>query len=110
MTLRADVNRPGSQDDMVSNWEPAHSLVEDAISAAEMAPRLLATAVTRLPLCLWRARGHPAASQLSFVSRSVLCSLSGQGQAVPLVRAFCWKVLSLSFFLCGYPTVGVAIS
>ena len=29
-TLLADVNHPGSQEDMVSNWEPAHSLVEDA--------------------------------------------------------------------------------
>ena len=30
MTLLADVNRAGSQEDLVSNWEPAHSLVEDA--------------------------------------------------------------------------------
>ena len=29
-TLLADVNCPGSQEDMVSNWKPAHSLVEDA--------------------------------------------------------------------------------
>ena len=29
-TLLADVNHPGSQEDVVSNWEPAHSLVEDA--------------------------------------------------------------------------------
>ena len=29
MTLLADVNHPGSQEDMVSNWKPAHSLVED---------------------------------------------------------------------------------
>ena len=38
MTLLVDVNRPGSQEDLVSNWEPAHSLVEDAISVAEIAP------------------------------------------------------------------------
>ena len=30
MTLLADVNHPGSQEDVVSNWEPARSLVEDA--------------------------------------------------------------------------------
>ena len=30
VTLLAGVNRPGSQEDMVSNWEPTHSLVEDA--------------------------------------------------------------------------------
>ena len=29
-TLLAGVNRPGSQEDLVSNWEPVHSLVEDA--------------------------------------------------------------------------------
>ena len=35
MTLLADVNHLGSQEDEVSSWEPAHSLVEDAISGAE---------------------------------------------------------------------------
>ena len=29
-TLLADINHPGSQEDIVSNWEPAHSVVEDA--------------------------------------------------------------------------------
>ena len=29
-TLLADVNHPGSQEDVVSNWEPAPSLAEDA--------------------------------------------------------------------------------
>ena len=38
MTLLADVNCPGSQEDLVINWEPAHSLVEDAISGAKVAP------------------------------------------------------------------------
>ena len=33
----ADVNRPGSQEDLVSNWEPARSLVEDAYSGAKIA-------------------------------------------------------------------------
>ena len=36
MTLLVDVNHPGSQKDLVSNWEPAHSLVEDVISRVEM--------------------------------------------------------------------------
>ena len=39
-TLLADVNCPGSQEDLVRNCEPAHSLVEDAISGAEITPRL----------------------------------------------------------------------
>ena len=36
--LLVDVNRPGYQEDLVSNWEPACSLVEDAISVAKIAP------------------------------------------------------------------------
>ena len=53
-TLLLDVNRPGSQEDLVSNWETAHSLMEDAISVVEIAPRLQALAVARLALSLWR--------------------------------------------------------
>ena len=49
VTLLADVNHPGSQEDFTSNWEPAHSLVEDAVPGAEIAPRLLALGV---PACL----------------------------------------------------------
>ena len=52
MTLLADVNRPGSQEDLVSNWKPARSLLEDAVSGAEFALCLPALAVTCLPLCL----------------------------------------------------------
>ena len=84
-TLLADVNRPGSQEDLVSNWEPAHNLVEDAISGAEIAPCLLALAVTSLPLCLWWENG-PVRRQLA---SSILCSMS----------VFLWESsLSLSFF------------
>ena len=36
-TLPVDVNRTGSQEDLVNNWEPAHSLVEDAISGGKIA-------------------------------------------------------------------------
>ena len=45
-----DVNCPGSQEDLVSNWEPARSLVEDAVSGAEVASCLLALSVACLPL------------------------------------------------------------
>ena len=38
MTLLTDVNHPGSQEDLVSIWEAARSLVEDATSGAEIAP------------------------------------------------------------------------
>ena len=43
VTLLADINRPGSQEDLVSNWEPA-------VSGAEIALCLLALAVASLPL------------------------------------------------------------
>ena len=46
MTLLVGVNHPGSQEDLVSRWEPARSLVEDAISGAEFAPCLPAMAVS----------------------------------------------------------------
>ena len=48
--LLADSNHPGSQEDLISNWEPAHSLVEDAVSGAEIAPYPPALAGVRLPL------------------------------------------------------------
>ena len=63
MTLLVDVNRPGSQEDLVSNWEPAHSLVEDAISGAEIAPRLPALAAACLPPSLQLGDG-PVHSRL----------------------------------------------
>ena len=58
VTLLADVNHPGSQKDMVSNWQPTPSLVEVAVSGAEIAPApcLPTLAVTHLPLCLQRGR------------------------------------------------------
>ena len=74
VTLLADRNRPGSQECMVSYWDPAHYLVEDVISGAKTAaaPCLLILAVTHLPLCfrggrtlngsqlalLWYSLGH----------------------------------------------------
>ena len=53
-TLLADVSHPGSQEDVVSDWQPAHSLVENVVSGAEIAvaPCLPALAVTHLHLCL----------------------------------------------------------
>ena len=74
-TLLADVNRPISQEDVVCNWEPAPSLVEDAISGAKIAPRLPALAVVCLPLCLWCGGGagwQPASSPLAFSQSFVL--------------------------------------
>ena len=57
---------PGSQEDLVSYGKPAHSLVEDAISGAEIAPSLLALAVACLPLCLQHGEG-PVCSLLALL-------------------------------------------
>ena len=65
--LLEDVNCPGSQEDLVSNWGPAHSLVEDAISGAEIAPFQLWLS----PACLWWGMGQTTSD-----IRSVLCSVS----------------------------------
>ena len=81
VTLLADVNLPGSQEDLVSNWEPARSLVEDAISGAELAPCLKALAATHLPPYLRWWMGWSVAGYLYFGIFSVLCSVSGP--AVP---------------------------
>ena len=59
--LLMDVNRPRHQEDLVSNWKPARSLVEDAISGAKIAPHLPVLAVARLPLCLWWGMGWSTA-------------------------------------------------
>ena len=69
-----DVNCPGSQEDLVSNWESVRSLVEDALSGVEFAPHLLALAVTHMPLCLWQGMGQSAAgsSHLVFAQSFVL--------------------------------------
>ena len=60
-----DVNHPGSQEDMVSSWEPIHSLVEDAVYGPEMAaaPCLPALAVTACPSASgWGGSGLQQAS------------------------------------------------
>ena len=63
-TLLVDVNCPGSQEDLVSNWEPAHSLVNDAVSGAEIAPCQL----WLLPACLLPLVGDgPVCSQLDLL-------------------------------------------
>ena len=51
---------------MVSNWEPAHSLVKDVISWAEIASLLPALAVPCLPLCL-RWEDGPVHSRLALL-------------------------------------------
>ena len=61
MTLLAGINRPGSQEGVVSNWEPAHYLVEDAVSGAKIAPHWL----WLLPACLSASDKRWAGPQLA---------------------------------------------
>ena len=77
MTLLVDVNHPGSQEDLVSNWEPSHCLVEEAVSGAKIAPCLLALAVAHLTLCLRQGEGsykQPVSSPLEFTQFFLLLS------------------------------------
>ena len=97
MTVPADVNHPESQEVLVSNWEPAHSLVEDAGSGVEFAP-CLSSSRCCLPACLPASSGEwaspqQASSPLVFL---ILCSVSGPNGA--LGRAFRGTVLSFSLF------------
>ena len=84
MTLLADGNCPGSQEDLVSNQEPAHCLVEDAISEAEIASQLLALALAHLP----PAGDGPVHSWLALL----WCLLS------PLFCEQAWQCLRLGLF------------
>ena len=52
---------------MVSNWEPARNLVEDAVSETEIAPFWLWLLPTCLPASLPPARDGPVHSQLSLL-------------------------------------------
>ena len=94
--LLADVNHPGSQEDSVSNWEPARSLVEDAISRAELP---LAFWLWLLPACLPASRRGwagllLASSPLVFTQSFVLWA----GQQCLRLELFEGKFsLSLSF-------------
>ena len=52
VTLSADMNHPGSQEDMGSHWRPSHSLEGEVVSGAKIAvdPCLLPLAVVHQPL------------------------------------------------------------
>ena len=72
MTLLLDVNSLGLQEDIVSNWQLAHSLVGDSVSGAEIAaaPCLSSLVVAHLPLCL-QGRRALNGSQLALLWNSL---------------------------------------
>ena len=92
MTLLVDVNCPGCQEDLVSNWEPALSLVEDAVSGAEIAPCLLVLPIARLLSVSSRGEGpvHSLLTLLWYSLEPLFCVTR------LCLRAFLGKVLSLS--------------
>ena len=97
-TLLADINCPGSQEDLVSNGEPAHSLVKDTVSGAEIAPRLLALAAAFLPLCLWQVEA-PVCSWLALLWYLLNPLFCEQSWLCLRLKLFKGKFsLSLSFF------------
>ena len=105
--LLAESNHPGSQEDLISNWEPAHNLVEDAVSGAEIAPCLPALAVAHLPLCLWPGEGL-VLCRLALLWYSLNPLFCEQARLCLRLEPFSGK-FSLSFSFSGY-TVWVAIS
>ena len=108
-TLLADVNHPGSQEDFISNWKPARSLVKGAVSEAEFALCLPALAVSRLPLCLQHGGGpvHSLLALLWYWLNPLFCEPTSLCLGLEL---FVGKFsLSLSLSLSDYPTVWVAI-
>ena len=104
MTLLTDVNRPGSQEDMVRNWEPAHSLVEDAVSGAEITPCLLALAVARRPPCLWWGDGL-VCRQLALLWYSLSPLFCEQARL--RISAFPMKVFFFFFSSLAIPQFGL---
>ena len=58
LTQLVDVNCPGSQEDLVTNWEAACSLIVDAVSGAEFLPWLSVLAIAPLHPWLWRGIGQ----------------------------------------------------
>ena len=92
---------------MVSNWEPAHNLVEDAVSGAEIAPCLPAVAVTSSrQMGLWWGDGQ-VYSWLALLWNSTNPLFCEQARLCLRLELFVGKFF---FSLSGYSTVWVAIS
>ena len=88
---------PGSQEDLVSNGETAHNLVDDSVSRAEIAPCLPALAITYLSLCLQRGNGLVCSwlALLWYSLNPLFCELARLRLRLEL---FAESSLSLSYF------------
>ena len=67
VTLLVDVTHPGSQEDVISSWEPAHSFVEDAISGADCSSPLSSSSGRLKPASLPPGGEGPVRSQLALL-------------------------------------------
>ena len=101
MTFLADVNCPRYQKDLVNNWEPACSLVGDAISGAMLALRLLALAA-RLPASLPLVGGGLVCNRLTLLWYSLNPLFREQAQQCLRLELFAAK-FSLSLFFFSLP-------
>ena len=103
MTLPADMNHPGPQEDVVSGWQPAQCLVGSMVPGAAVAICLSPLAVLHLSLCL---QGEPqTAALLCYLwgCDPLFCECpSGHGAALEPSRG-----KGPFFFICssGVPTV-----
>ena len=80
------VYHPGSQEDVVSSWEPAHSLVEDAISGTEIIA------------CLSASGQGGAGMQLALHWYSLNPLFFEQARL--LIRLLGWRLLQESSLFC----------
>jgi len=116
VTLLADVNRSGSQEDLVSNWEPAHSLVEDAgLWGWEWSSPLPSSSGCHLPASLPPAVGEgPVCIRLALLWYSLNPLFCEKARLCLRLEPFAGKFFFFFLFsfssLPGYPTVWVAIS
>ena len=98
VTLLADVNRFGTQEDLVSNWEPARSLVEDASLWGQEIPLSSSSGCWHACLSASGVREVPVCSQLALLwcwHNPLFCE-----QTRLFIRlVFCGKVLSLLLLL-----------
>ena len=102
--LLAHINHPGSQEDLVSNWEPANSLVEDAVSELRLPLVFWLWLFVCLPLCLRRGEGLVRSQLALFGIRSTLCSLSEPGC---MLGQSLLRENSLFFFSLSIPQFGL---
>ena len=89
---------------MVSNWEPAHSLVKDTVSGAKIiAAPCLTTLAVPLPLCLWGGRAlNGSWLALIWYSLNPLFCEHTRGHRVAL-EPFTGKVYFLFFISLAIP-------